>query len=740
MEKELKDKKPIKKYRDTMYRIIKSQKPWLDNDDLYNAIDYSINKRYKSHDCSIYNNYTEKRLSMELVDMVDYIMDKKPIMTSYGVLFKPHDKSVNLLTRLIDEFMFLRDMHKGEMFKYPKFSEMFEHYNLMQSLDKIDVNAIYGLAGLYVSIIYNLHVAPSITSMGRSLISSAICCFEMFLSNNVKFGSLDEALVFIDNVRQEKREFDDFDILDQDITPEECFYKVATTFGYKYIPTEKDLQIVWDIICGCNQEELNRLYYKNNIYSFLDNTVCKDLLIKILVNLDVPYMEPMKPPKCIEDDLNRLKDLLLEYVFYNHQVIDRMDRNKNMIKNISIISDTDSSFVCLDVWYHYVLDIVKGMDMNILHQELDVVNYCKELSKEENSFVDPTYLRTLIKKCKVDEYGDLVNPDEHSIITFLEPNLDYDFYNQKIIEEERFIDILKIIPQDNLKFSIINIMAYVLNSVINKYMLNFTKQSNSYRGDDCCKIIMKNEFYMYRILLEKVMKHYASIQGVQEGNYLGPGGIFDVKGIDCMAKSTYTQSTRESLIRIMAEDILRAEDISQLKVMKDIAILETNITNDLLSGSKKYYKPLTIKGIGNYEDPMRQQGIKGEVIWNFLRDDNLPAFDLSERNSIDIVKVNINKNTIDKVKDKYPDLYSKLLVATSINNNSNSDIDFAKAFKGQIDYIGVPKDTPIPEWVLDFIDIPQIIADNLSGFPLDSIGISKLDNRNNVNYTNVVKL
>ena len=158
----------------------------------------------------------------------------------------------------------------------------------------------------------------------------------MFLSNNVKFSCLNDVVTFIDNVRCESGswKYSDFDILDynKNIDITQCFEKIVMTCGYKYIPDEDDLDIIWKILQGCNQVELNRLFYKNNLYSFMENTICHNLMVQILTGLDRPYMEPMKPPKKIVEPLNYLRDLLLEYVFYNYQIMDSMDRNKNMVK------------------------------------------------------------------------------------------------------------------------------------------------------------------------------------------------------------------------------------------------------------------------------------------------------------------------------------------------------------------------------------------------------------------------
>ena len=81
---------------------------------------------------------------------------------------------------------------------------------------------------MYSALIYNNNVATSITSQGRALVSSMTLHFEMFLADNVKFGSLDQVIEFINHVCSERmeRKYNDLLILDHIPSKEECFAKL----------------------------------------------------------------------------------------------------------------------------------------------------------------------------------------------------------------------------------------------------------------------------------------------------------------------------------------------------------------------------------------------------------------------------------------------------------------------------------------------------------------------------------
>ena len=226
---------------------------------------------------------------------------------------------------------------------------------------------------------------------------------------------------------------------------------------------------------------------------------------------------------------------------------------------------------------------------------------------------------------------------------------------------------------------------------------------------------------------------------MQEGNPVDYDQQVDVKGIECMTKSTKALSTRKALQKILEDDILRAESIDQLQFLKDITILEKKIMKSIREGSREYYKPATIKSANAYDMPLRIQGIKASVAWNAIKEKELPAIDLSERNAIDIAKVVINKTTVEKIKDKYPEIYNNVKTALEMEEFCTKSKQTGKIISQEIDAIAIPIDVLVPEWLMEFIDYNSIISDNLGGFPYSSIGIAAGPSNSNTNYTNIIE-
>ena len=75
-----------------------------------------------------------------------------------------------------------------------------------------------------------------------------------------------------------------------------------------------------------------------------------------------------------------------------------------------------------------------------------------------------------------------------------------------------------------------------------------------------------------------------------------------------------------------------------------------------------------------------------------------------------------------------PDLYEKIMGVLEKSE-----------YKNGISSIAIHYDDPIPEWIKPFINVQEILQDNLKSFPLESIGINKISNQY-VTTSNIISI
>lgn len=687
-------------YTQMMKNILKKFKEEYEDFELEEAIEYSINKRYNEVPVKIHNNIKNQTMELDLLSLVNQLLNDQAILTTQGVLFAKYGTVKNPFYHFVQYLLDKREAAKKEMKKYNKGTELYNKYNLLQLNYKVACNALYGCCGQWSSIFYNLYLCTAVTGQGRGCISASITMFEGFLANNFSFGSLTEVLTYIEyickDIKENKNSFNDNLILDRNINAEECFLRIFKKCGFNsWIPSDEAVQVIWDTIHNLNQKELNILYYKNNLYEFCNNSYISNLIISILINLDIPFLNPLEPPEKNVKDLDYLLQILTEYVYYRHIFIDKLEKVYTMKRDVTILTDTDSCIISLDEWYRFVLEKTIGIPMKIKYTSAQ----------------------------KQEAYDKVVWEFQQT-----EPESEYDFYNDKLVEKKRLKYPAMIIEEDSLRFSIINIISYILGKLILDYMDLFREQynSNSSEKDRERILIMKNEFLFKSMLLTPGKKNYSTLQLLQEGKIIPENKQFDIKGMT-ISKVGTPKSTSKQLSKLLEYDILRKSFVDQIDMIRKFVILEKKIYNSIKDKNKEYHKPARIKALSSYDTPMRVQGIKGSIAYNSIKDPEEEGINLEERNTVLIIKTNITLKNYDKIINDFPNHFLRLQKLLN-----------TPEFNGKIDSIAIPTNIKIPDWIVPFINYNQIIHDNLKNFPLEEIGISKIDSED-ITHTNIIK-
>lgn len=340
----------IKDWVSTQKSILRNIFPHIKDKEITNYLERQINMRLVNVDVKIHNNYAGVAKDIGLLEVVDWIRDKKPICAGFGMFFKNQEISTNPNAQMILNFLDLRKVFKDQLKIFSKGTYDYNTANRKQSTEKINANSFYGCNGAAVSRFFNIYTASSVTLSGQSLISTTAQAFESFLSNNVLFYDLDNCFEFLEKVKGEDYSTKIKNM--PNVTLEAVFDKLVKTF-YNF---KDDYEApLFAYLINSKQELLNKLYYKNNLYEFSKLPYIKDTLMEISADTE-EFLNPNVIPSKVEGRIKGLWDIYSDWVFYNHSPIGRIDRLKTHTRKSVVTVDTDSNMINLDPWVEFMFN------------------------------------------------------------------------------------------------------------------------------------------------------------------------------------------------------------------------------------------------------------------------------------------------------------------------------------------------------------------------------------------------
>lgn len=338
----------LEKWKEQQKELLKMSYPEASDKQIEKFLDREIKENLKVPNAVVDNNHRKIRYDVDLLSLIDWLQNTKPIIAGGGTFFMNQNKCYNPSAALLDEFLTQRKIYKKQLEKYHPDSHEYKTSDRMQKTEKTSANAYYGGSGNAGFVFFNLYCATSTTSTAQSLISTTETAFEAFLANNNPFINLDDCFDFIRNVKHDKRNFKANFL--PDITVEEVHERLINNFIYRrgHHYSEQVMNILLDL----DQETLNRIYYKNNIYKFFLVPKIYKKMKNLLKDLR-HYVDPNEVPSDSIDRMNDLWDYLNEFVFYNHFAYNRIQRLKYEQRKVVITVDTDSNFISLNSWLNF---------------------------------------------------------------------------------------------------------------------------------------------------------------------------------------------------------------------------------------------------------------------------------------------------------------------------------------------------------------------------------------------------
>lgn len=353
----------LRDWKEFMRNNIIREFPYLDDEEIDNELDEMIKEQCVNPECEIHNNYQHRKIKLNLLEVVNWMDRVKPIIGGFGCFYKNQNDEINPPAKMVDKFLTSRKEIKKLLKVYPPDSKEYADAERGQLTEKNNANSFYGAGGAPTSRFFNIYTAQSITATGQSLISTTETAFENMMENNNKFIDTDECIQYLYNILNEPWTMNS-DFLENK-TKEELITRLINNFK---IPKKANLELISSYIDSLSQDEINRVYYKNNLYEFSSLKPIHKMLERILKKVE-SFKDPNKIPNNIKGDIEYLWNYYEEFVVYNHFVFNRINRLKNDTRMSVTTIDTDSNMVCLLKWVEYLQDTIIFKDDELLAKD-----------------------------------------------------------------------------------------------------------------------------------------------------------------------------------------------------------------------------------------------------------------------------------------------------------------------------------------------------------------------------------
>lgn len=636
MEK-LKNSVCIDTYKKEMIKRMQSINPKWNKKDISKIIDDMLKQQLKNPKVELDNNYTGEHTETTLLSVFDWALTRepKPIIAGNATFYKNQHEAFNPIANMLQRFLKNRKQIKGKMFQIEDTdSDEYKAEDRNQGNEKVNANSYYGGSGAKSSAFYSKWSGPATTLSAQSVISTTESTFEAVIGDNYLFVDSNEMCKWIEIVLSEKGDLDSFIKLK---SVEEVYDRLINKLITK---NDEDEEYLFAFLKNLSNEELTRLYYKNNLITFIDShNEIKDLILEIFDKVptideirdgdnwrdSIPeryrikftdntkkysdwkhfyqkesFMNPNEIPEDIKNSLNRLKELFMKYVYVQYMPFDRVYRLKNFKRKVVTVIDTDSNILSLDTLMNYTFDKI-----------LDGLSFNREYIK--NVFIG------------------------------------------------------------------VNMYTYFITEAVTDILLDYGKHSNipeEYRS----KLNMKNEFFFSRLVIGLTKKRYISKILLREGNFMNPPKL-DVKGFE-FKKATCSEYAEEYFMSLIQKHIIESDNIELPEILNGLHKFEKEIKDSIMNQERRFLPNASAKEVGAYKDPSSEQSIRGVMTWNLLYPDNqieLPA-------KVNIIKMNIfTESSIDDLKEKDPEIYNKII--TGIFNDETGIFVTKKYEVDYIDYI-----------------------------------------------------
>lgn len=707
------------------------------------------------------NNISRTNKKMSLESFINWYINSDYILSGYCCLFKNHD-SKNIAANALKYILDQRKYYKKKMAEYEYGSDMYIYYNVMQLTYKVLANSYYGILGQSTSPFYNSHIQNSVTLSGQDVITTSITANEGFLGNNCKFNDVNDCIEFINNIKNDKYQFDILQYIDTPIDSEKLSEYLYGRFKSEI--SDESKQLVRSISDKLDDDIRSRVYYKCNLIKLLENSYFVNEM-RTKIHADGGYKNDQEFCK-----------LVCDFTHYDHILEDRYNRVLKDSKNTVIGCDTDSNFLYLDTLVQNCMRIL-GEDRTL---ENEMVNMFIDFSVEgvRRSFW------TLTTNFGIeDDFKEIINmKNEFNYERFLTTK---NKKNYAAVMKSKLGKVINLPIEDRIDIKGLAIRKstitkdlresftdFLVHNILEPDEVNLGDINEGYDKirDKVANSIANGETTYAVPLNLSVPDSYANpdrqqaVRGYIVWNDLEPDKAIQppekINSFKLKSGYPFSRATKKIKAKDWNKDIIKADDwTSECEGKYEVISVDKNGNRVVKADFDSRYE--TVKRTiskSEYQESLRRIGSANKDGYVFNGYTVVETIDGGDKVILDIDENgtrNVYIETLDEayvrfeselyqtpefkqLKDNYPDKYN--IIMRSVYNKGVKKMPKIHFEDKGFNTIAIPKDVDvIPEYLIPFIDQNEMIKINTSAgnILIGSLGIYCDDDNNK---TNILKL
>ena len=331
-------------------------------DKLDQYLQAKVDKAVQENDCTLHirNIYKNSTGTIPLNNILNVIEQNNfNILANNAYTTAIKDKMSDVSTILMADIT-KRKAIKKKIFEYEEKGMMQEAalQDMLQNKVKADINSFYGVSGQEGSLLFSVDSASATTTQARHIISEMMWSFEKLLAGNTQLTSFNEAFLYFNNILKEERHFAQFKDYISYIPDKKTFraHMIKQLINIKdyYMSTKKISKSLFLFLDRRTEEEMIYLYYKNNLHDFIKLNPKITALFTSILNINESFYNPYDIPASYKAVIDVLITLVEEFVAHHKCTYNRVHKYLNNKRDLVILSDTDSVFLCFQNLLHLI--------------------------------------------------------------------------------------------------------------------------------------------------------------------------------------------------------------------------------------------------------------------------------------------------------------------------------------------------------------------------------------------------